>query len=73
MPLACFDANSNISTHWKHAKGMSLRYGVIVLGNFYVVVIGMISKGYIRKKRKSWVIPSFKVAGSRIELETSGL
>ena len=46
MPLACFDANSNISTHWKHAKGMSLRYGVIVLGNFYVVVIGMISKGY---------------------------
>ena len=29
MPLACFDANSNKSTHWKHAKGMSLRYGAI--------------------------------------------
>ena len=26
MPLACFDANGNVSTHWKHAKGMSLRY-----------------------------------------------
>ena len=33
MPLACFDANNNVSTHWKHAEGMSLRYGVIVLGN----------------------------------------
>ena len=26
MPLACFDANGKVSTHWKHAKGMSLRY-----------------------------------------------
>ena len=33
MPSACFDANSNVSTHWKHAEGMSLRYGVIVLGS----------------------------------------
>ena len=33
MPLACFGANSNLSAHWKHAKGMSLRYGVIVLRN----------------------------------------
>ena len=33
MPLACFGANSNLSAHWKHAKGMSLRYGVIVLGD----------------------------------------
>ena len=33
MPLACFGANSNLSAHWKHAKGMSLRYGVIVLEN----------------------------------------
>ena len=32
-PLACFGANSNLSAHWKHAKGISLRYGVIVLGN----------------------------------------
>ena len=32
--LACFDANSNVSTHWKHAEGMSLRYGVVVLGDF---------------------------------------
>ena len=28
MPLACFDANSKAS-HWKHAKGMSLRYDAI--------------------------------------------
>ena len=34
MPLVCFDANSNVSTHWKHAEGMSLRYGVVVLGDF---------------------------------------
>ena len=33
MPSACFGANSNLSAHWKHAKGMSLRYGVIVLRN----------------------------------------
>ena len=33
MPLACFGANCNLSAHWKHAKGMSLRYGVIVLEN----------------------------------------
>ena len=26
MPSACFDANGN--AHWKHAEGMSLRYGV---------------------------------------------
>ena len=28
-PLACFAANSNVSTHWKHAEGMSLRYDAI--------------------------------------------
>ena len=33
MPSACFAANGKLSTHWKHAKGMSLRYGVIVFGN----------------------------------------
>ena len=33
MPSACFDASSNLSTCWKHAEGMSLRYGVIVLGD----------------------------------------
>ena len=31
MPSVCFDAIHNVSTHWKYAKGMSLRYGVIVL------------------------------------------
>ena len=25
MPLACLDAICNVSTHWKHAEGMSLR------------------------------------------------
>ena len=33
MPLACFAATANVSAHLKHAKGMSLRYGVIVLGD----------------------------------------
>ena len=30
MPFVCSDATINVSTHWKHAKGMSLRYGVFV-------------------------------------------
>ena len=31
MPSACLDGNHHFSvkTHWKHAEGMSLRYGVI--------------------------------------------
>ena len=32
MPLVYTDAIANVSTHWKHAKGMSLRYGVVVFG-----------------------------------------
>ena len=30
MPFVCSDATINVSTHWKHAKGMSLRYDVFV-------------------------------------------
>ena len=33
MPLACFGAISNVTMLWKHAEGMSLRYGVVVLGD----------------------------------------
>ena len=33
MPLACFAAIGNVQRITQHAKGMSLRYGVIVLGN----------------------------------------
>ena len=33
MPSACFDAIHNVSTPWKHAEGMSLRYAVI-FGDF---------------------------------------
>ena len=29
MPSACFDAVLNVSTCWKHAEGMSLRYGAV--------------------------------------------
>ena len=30
MPSACFDGNHfSVKTHWKHAEGISLRYGVI--------------------------------------------
>ena len=32
MPLACFGAISNVTMLWKHAEGMSLRYGVVVIG-----------------------------------------
>ena len=34
MPSACFDAYSNVSTHWKHAEGMSPRYGVAIFGAY---------------------------------------
>ena len=55
MPSACFGANSNLSAHWKHAKGMSLRYGVIVLRNlmrfFYQEII--ISPGFFAVKRRA--------------------
>ena len=33
MPSACFDAISNVSTPWKHAEGMSLRYGAVIFGD----------------------------------------
>ena len=33
MPSACFDANRNLSTPWKHAEGMSLRYGSVIFGD----------------------------------------
>ena len=33
MPSACFAAIGNVQRITQHAKGMSLRYGVIVLGN----------------------------------------
>jgi len=31
MPLACFAANSNVSVHWKHTEGISLRHEAILL------------------------------------------
>ena len=33
MPSACFDAIHNVSTPWIHAKGISLRYGVVIFGD----------------------------------------
>ena len=33
MPSACFDANRNLLTPWKHAEGMSLRYGAVIFGD----------------------------------------
>ena len=33
MPLACLGAIGIVLTHLKHAKGMSLRYGVVVLSD----------------------------------------
>ena len=58
-PSACFDANSNVSTHWKHAEGMSLRYGVIVLGSlmrfFYQEFI--LSSVFFRRETASGFYP----------------
>ena len=66
-PLACFDANNNVSTHWKHAEGMSLRYGVIVLGNlmrfFYQEFI--LSSGVFRRETASGFFPWGKVDSPR--------
>ena len=33
MPSACFDANRNLLTPWKHAEGMFLRYGAVIFGD----------------------------------------
>ena len=33
MPSACLDAIRNVSTPWKHAEGMSLRYGAVIFGD----------------------------------------
>ena len=67
MPSACFDANSNVSTHWKHAEGMSLRYGVIVLGSlmrfFYQEFI--LSSGVFRRETASGFFPWCKVDSPR--------
>ena len=67
MPSACFDANSNVSTHWKHAEGMSLRYGVIVLGSlmrfFYQEFI--LSSVFFRRETASGFYPWGKVEGPR--------
>ena len=32
MPSVCFDAILNVSTPWKYAEGMSLRYGAVIFG-----------------------------------------
>ena len=67
MPLACFAANSNVSAHWKHAEGMSLRYGVIVLGSlmrfFYQEVI--LSSWVFRRETASGFYPWGKVDSPR--------
>ncbi len=36
MPSACFDASA-VSTAWKHAEGMSLRYGAVIFGDLTVL------------------------------------
>ena len=55
MLLACFGANSNLSAHWKHAKGMSLRYGVIVLENLirFFIKKSCYHHGFFAVKRRA--------------------
>ena len=42
MPSACFDAIRNVSTPWKHAEGMSLRYGAVIFGDLTHILRGKI-------------------------------
>ena len=58
MPSACFDANRKVSPHWKHAEGMSLRYGVIVLGDLIQHPLEIIlSSGVFRRETASGFYP----------------
>ena len=67
MTSAWFGANRSLSAHWKHAKGMSLRYGVIVLRNlmrfFYQEII--ISPGVFRRETARGFYPWGNVVSPR--------
>ena len=60
MPSACFDAIRNVSTPWKHAEGMSLRYGAVIFGDLTHIL-----RGKIEMVEKWWKKKSLLRVGSR--------
>ena len=56
MPSACFDANGNVLAHWKHAEGMSLRYGVFERLPYSLLTINHNFQGVFAVKRRAGFI-----------------
>ena len=55
MPSACSAAIGNVQRITQHAKGMSLRYGVIVLGNLirFFTKKSFYHQGFFAVKRRA--------------------
>ena len=77
MPLACFDAICNVSTPWKHAEGMSLRYGVFERLPYSLLTINHNFQGFFAVKRRAVFILVAKwkalVRGWRRECVVGGM
>ena len=65
MPLACFQCADKLQFAPKHAKGMSLRYGVIVLENLMRLFTNksFYYQGFFAVKRREGFYPWGKVEG----------
>ena len=59
MPSACFDASA-VSTPWKHAEGMSLRYGAVIFDDLTHIL-----RGKIEMVEEWWGKKSLLRVGSR--------
>ena len=58
MPSACFQRVDKLLLESKHAEGMSLRYGVIVLGDLIQPPLEIIlSSGVFRRETASGFYP----------------
>ena len=51
MPLVCFDANSNVSTHWKHTQ-KNLSFGMILFA-FKFEKKSFYHQGFFAVKRRA--------------------
>ena len=66
MPSACFQRVDKLLLASKHAEGMSLRHGVIVLGDLIQPPLEIIlSSGVFRRETASGFYPWGKVEGPR--------
>ena len=66
MPSACFQRVDKLLLESKHAEGMSLRYGVIVLGDLIHPPFEIIlSSGVFRRETASGFYPWGKVDSPR--------